>query len=291
MTTHAQAGDVVPRLKKIPVSSSSPLHLESFPDFFVIGPQRTGTTWLHHHLHRHPEVFLPRGKETYFFSTIGQPASRHFKYSSLNEYLDTAMRDTPWRFFRKSLSCLLHSSAGYRPSLRGDATATYALLPGDVIDDIILINPDLKAIVMLRDPVERAWSHARKDLLGRTRRRASDVPYAEFEKFFRASGQFRLAQYSTIIETWSSRLKPGHLFVGSFADIAAQPCELLVAIHYFLGIAPGLRFTDRSRIRENINPAPADDIPPSVRDYLGLQLASASADYDRLLLELPPLKA
>lgn len=38
------------------------------PDFLVIGAQKCATTWLHHHLSRHPGVFLPAGKDVEFFS-------------------------------------------------------------------------------------------------------------------------------------------------------------------------------------------------------------------------------
>ena len=42
------------------------------PDFLIIGPQRTGTTWLHAHLRFHPQIFLSEPKELYFFSSLEQ---------------------------------------------------------------------------------------------------------------------------------------------------------------------------------------------------------------------------
>ncbi len=53
----------------------------------------------------------------------------------------------------------------YRPLVRGEATASYATLRGDVIRQIMLLNPGVKAILMVRDPVDRVWSHARKELM------------------------------------------------------------------------------------------------------------------------------
>ncbi len=38
------------------------------PGFLIIGAQKCGTTWLHRHLSRHPELWLPPGKELEFFS-------------------------------------------------------------------------------------------------------------------------------------------------------------------------------------------------------------------------------
>lgn len=37
------------------------------PNFFVVGAQKAGTTSLHHYLSEHPEIYLPKQKETKFF--------------------------------------------------------------------------------------------------------------------------------------------------------------------------------------------------------------------------------
>ena len=37
------------------------------PKFFVVGAQKAGTTTLHNLLASHPEIYLPRQKETKFF--------------------------------------------------------------------------------------------------------------------------------------------------------------------------------------------------------------------------------
>ena len=37
------------------------------PNFFIVGAQKGGTTSLHHYLAGHPDIYLPKGKETKFF--------------------------------------------------------------------------------------------------------------------------------------------------------------------------------------------------------------------------------
>jgi len=54
--------------------------LSRFPDFLIIGPQRTGTTWLHAHLRFHPQIFLSEPKEIFFFSRLKM--SGHPKFES-----------------------------------------------------------------------------------------------------------------------------------------------------------------------------------------------------------------
>jgi len=42
---------------------SDRLDLRHFPDFLILGPQRTGTTRLFFNLHMHPEILLHRMKD------------------------------------------------------------------------------------------------------------------------------------------------------------------------------------------------------------------------------------
>ena len=55
------------QLRHVRVSDPA-VRLERFPDFFIVGPQRTGTTWLHAHLRFHPQIFLAEPKELFFFA-------------------------------------------------------------------------------------------------------------------------------------------------------------------------------------------------------------------------------
>ncbi len=41
-----------------------------FPDFLCIGAQRSGTTWLHHNLRQHPEIWMPPLKELHYFDEM-----------------------------------------------------------------------------------------------------------------------------------------------------------------------------------------------------------------------------
>ena len=154
---------------------NSDANLRNFPDFLIVGPQRTGTTWLFHNLKSHPEIFLPKEKELYYFSTLGMPDHRRFRFPYLEDYLGV-MADTPRSTFKRNYDSLRKVGRFYSPRIRGEATASYAALPEEVIREIATLNPEIKAILMIRDPLERAWSHARKDLLteGAASRRSSD---------------------------------------------------------------------------------------------------------------------
>ncbi|MGK0266471.1 MAG: hypothetical protein ACI82N_000718 [Maricaulis sp.] len=119
-----------------------------WPDFLVIGAPKSGTTSLYHYLRQHPDIFLsPRRKEGRFFSDIWKgavhwPAFYHF--------------DTP------------DSAAGYQALFAERGSETRA---GDVSPDYLayadiaapqalaLCGPSTRIIAILRNPVDRAWSH------------------------------------------------------------------------------------------------------------------------------------
>jgi len=108
--------------------------LEDRVAFIVAGVQKGGTTALFDYLGEVPQLSLSREKEVHFFD---------------DEARDWARPDY----------------AGYHASFppsdgrpRGEATPIYLYWPNS-LERIAAYNRAMKLIVMLRDPVERAWSH------------------------------------------------------------------------------------------------------------------------------------
>ncbi|MCB1231103.1 MAG: sulfotransferase [Verrucomicrobiae bacterium] len=281
-----QARERLGELRFLRVRDPAKVRLDRFPDFLILGPQRTGTTWLYHNLKKHPQIALPRTKETYYFSTLGCPEHRHFKFDCLDDFLETHLVERPRQVLKRHYDSLRKCGEFYRPMVRGEATATNALLSPEIIAEIATIHPGLKAILMLRDPVERAWSHARKDLVRKFGRQPDDVSAEDFARFFRASGQRGLASYATQLRNWTATLRPGHVFVGDFSMIGESPRELLEGLHRFFGVRRGERYFNK-HLKERINPAGSEGggVPDSAREKLEELLAEEIADY-RILREL-----
>lgn len=253
--------------------------LSVFPDFLVIGPQRTGTTWLHAQLRNHPEVMLSEPKELLFFNRLKSPNHPRFQSAELDWYLKF-FHEPRWRRVWKNARCRRRFGVSYSPKVRGEATASYAALDPDVIDEIVLLNPDLKAILMVRDPLERAWSHAKKDLARNRARRLEEVAEHEFMRFFKDDYQLRCARYADNFGNWKARLKPGHLFVGRFDDIGSRPRELLLDVMSFLGVDSSGRFVGDDVARA-VNPTASDRIPARYRTVLEELLGDEQAKLKR----------
>ena len=151
--------------------------------------------------------------------------------------------------------------------VRGEATASYAALEPDIIREVALLNPRLKVILMIRNPIDRAWSHAKKDLVRKHQRKVADVPPAEFEAFFRDPYQRRCARYVEQYENWSAAVGPERVFVGRFDDIATRPEDFLLDVMRFLDVRSDRKYVGAA-VREAINPTEASQIPACYQGLL-----------------------
>lgn len=261
---------------------SERLTLARFPDFLIIGPQRTGTTWLHQILARHPEVFLAEPKELFFFSRLKRRDDPRFESALLDWYLDH-FRD-PWpRWVARQARSLISYRRAYRPRIRGEATASYAAMDGDLIEEIALLRPDVKALMMMRDPVERAWSHAKKDLARNRGRDASEVSEQEWQSFFRDPYQLQCARYEENLSRWRACLRPGNVFVGTFEEVQERPAELLRRVTRFLGVSDDPRFAREELLRRTVNPTGHSEVPVHFRRYLEDLFAREIEGWKRIL--------
>lgn len=184
---------------------------------------------------------MPHVKEVLFFNRLDKPDHPRFRSSDLEWYLDF-FNEPLLRVLAKNLQCLRDYRRLYRPAIRGEASASYAAMDPRIIDEIVAINPDIKAILMIRDPVERAWSHAMKDLVRDAGRKLADVPESELSEFFGRPYQLRCARYAKIHDNWAERLRPENLLFGDLDDIARCPEALLSRILAFVGADSDKRY-------------------------------------------------
>lgn len=126
----------------------------TLPNFFILGAPKAGTTSLANYLRQHPQVFIPQNKEPNFFILEGYelpPFAGPADSKTLNEVI-----------YKYSITDLERYQALYQgvvdQSAIGDATVLYLYYPqaADRIKDLI---PDAKMIVVLRNPIDRAYSH------------------------------------------------------------------------------------------------------------------------------------
>jgi len=118
------------------------------PDFLLIGAQKCGTSWLHHHLRLSESIYMPEEKDREHFSYVG-----HVTRQATNNYCD---QFSPAR----ADQIVGDANAGYFWTRTG---SKWGRQPESFNPDIPgsihrFCGGQLKLILMLRDPVERAIS-------------------------------------------------------------------------------------------------------------------------------------
>lgn len=106
-------------------------------DFMIVGAQKCGTTALAHFLSRHPGIGMADPKEVHLFDAPDY--SGDWSPEEIDERYRPSFAHCPGA------------------AIRGEATPIYMFLP-EVARELERYNPELKLIVLLRDPVERAVS-------------------------------------------------------------------------------------------------------------------------------------
>ncbi len=252
--------------------------LRYFPDFFIVVPQRTGTTWLHANLRWHPEIFLAEPKEIFFFNRLDQPDHPKFVSADLAWYLKF-FRPSPYLWAVEQAMALRYHGRFFRPKVRGEASASYAAMTDDLIAELATLGPRSKIILMVRDPVERAWSHAKKDLVRNRGRKMEDVADEEWQAFFADPYQLRCAHAGRMIAAWQRHFPASQLLVAAYDDVSRRPEELLIETMDFLGVSSGPRYVG-AQARETVNPTSESRIPARHRAFLEDLLADAVADWN-----------
>jgi hypothetical protein len=190
-------------------------------DFLVIGAQKAGTTALFDYLAELPALELPAVKEAHFFDD--------------EDGVDWAAPDyeSYHRLFRDPAR------------LWGEATPIYAYWP-NAMERIHAYNPAIKLIFLVRDPVERAWSHWKMEYArgketepfgwcirdGRARM-AEAVPYPGFHRVYSyVERGFYGRQLARLLKLFSRE----HLLLMNSEELKHDPTAALCRVCDFLAV-------------------------------------------------------
>ena len=139
------------------------------PNFFVVGAAKSGTTSLYEYLKLHPQVYMAPIKETHHFSTdIDNTKFRPNYARSLNKdlskFLEGDMKEGIFHAFVKDWNdyVQLYKNVNHEKAI-GEITNSY-LYSHEAAKNIITKFPEAKVMMMLRNPVDRAFSHYLMDL-------------------------------------------------------------------------------------------------------------------------------
>ena len=209
------------------------------PHFLGIGGHKCGSTWLYQNLKAHPEIFLPEIKELHYFD----------------------------REFHRSFRFYLKNFKGGEQLLRGEITPAYGILSKTRIAFIKNKFPELKILFMIRNPGERAWSHALMAFVTWQKRDFNKISDDEFIHHFHLTYSTLRTDYDIIYKNWSEAFGEENIWVGFYDDITADPEQLLKDCFTFLNVAIPSSF-EKFPLRTYFNKGPGHMPSPKVQKYL-----------------------
>lgn len=277
-------------------------------DFWGIGAQKAGTSWLYYNLSKTPGFSIPPVKEFHYFD-------RDTKYHSPNllSKSKTVDRILNMRYLTRAGKAILSSlfrgnvqNIGFffkwyfsdyndkwylsifnrYSGIKGEITPSYSMLSKEDISRMYAMSPDAKLIFMLRNPVDRAWSHFRhvkKRIKGFT---LDDVEEKDIVQFIQSEGQELRSNYLRTLGNFTSVFPKEQVLIGFYDAIIEAPEELLEEVIHFIktddetneGFKNSLKGKD-SPTREIVNKSIELDCPPLVLELL-------KEKYHDMILEL-----
>jgi Sulfotransferase domain len=252
-------------------------HWRALPDYLIIGVKRGGTTSLQQYVTAHPDVIAPNAAK----------ASHYFDVNF----------NKGWSWYRAHFprqSWMDGERAAGRPVVVGEASPYYCFHPLS-IERIAARLPDVRLIIVLRDPVERAWSHyayesargneelsfkdaldAEPDRLRGVEERIRQGEVAD-DRHWRLHAYLRRGLYAEQVEAVHQHFAPERLKVVVSEELFADPLTVMNDVFSFLGV--GSVWSGRF---EAINANPKSELDAALRE----RLAAYYAPHNERLYEL-----
>jgi hypothetical protein len=196
------------------------------PDFIIVGAAKSGTTSMFETLGTHPEIFIPENKEPWFYSLISQdlnklelgPQKKRViqNYNTYSKLFDRAKAD----------------------QLCGEASTVYLYDYERTIHNISKLVDDwqkIKILILLRNPVYRAFSHYMNDCLTGYEKR----PFREVIELCinRSTSRYRnyleYGLYSNQVKSYLENFE--HVKIVIFEQMLSDQTQIIDEIFKFLG--------------------------------------------------------
>ena len=239
------------------------------PDYMIIGAQKAGTTALYAYLNQHPKNV--KGMQEIHFYDI-------YYHKGMDWYL---------KRFRK------------KPNSRyviGDKDPDYMLHP-TIAERVYRDFPNIKLIVVLRNPVDRSysqfWFNKRRILetietFEEAIAKEPELISGEFEKQIkdpyyiswrhRRSGYLARSRYAEQLQRWLDLFDREQLFVVDANDLRYKPQETMNEVFAYLGLAPYSVSTENGE-KNSDYPRMSSDVRKALQEYF----RPYNADLEELL--------
>lgn len=215
------------------------------PNFLIIGATKAGTTSLHHYLGQHPDVFVAPTKETNFFAQESALCFSGKTVSLPEEYAAQFAGATT----QKAI---------------GESSPAYLAVP-TAPARIARMLPRVKLIAILRNPVDRAYSHyLMRRRQGRENRETFEEVLSEPDRDPERSYTER-GFYGKCLTRYLKHFSKEKIKIFLYEDLVRDPQTVVRDCFEFLDVNPEIRIDIGTK--HNVNPT-AQPMSPQTRQHL-----------------------
>ena len=198
----------------------------NLPNLLIVGAAKSGTTSLHNYLKQHPDIFMSNHKEPHFLINNEIGVNRIPKgINNLQDYTNLFLNGASQKY-------------------RGESSAMYLQFPEIAIKNIDrYLDKDVKIIIMLRNPIERAFSgyqHVKRynldeDLDFEDALEISEQRYFTNNNITPASRYIHIGMYNEFVRKFKTKFKTNvHIII--YKDFINNTNQELSRLFSFLGI-------------------------------------------------------
>jgi hypothetical protein len=263
---------------------------------FGVGATKAGTSWLWDWLRGHPQAHVRGIKELHWFDALEAGRLDAAARDLRRQIADAEARGAaPARLadLRAWLAVLERGDqAGYLDYLTAgagsarlvaDVTPAYALLPEGRLRHMGTLAPDVRFLYILRDPVDRLWSHVR--MIARRRAKGAEITPDQCRRILMRTLRGEepeiavRSDYAGALARLTAAVAPARLMLQVFEEMFAQgPMDRIAA---FLGLAP-----HPAQVAVRVHSGVAMDMPEAARararDWLAPQYDHAARVLGRM---------
>jgi hypothetical protein len=213
---------------------------DPLPNLFVVGAMKAGTTSLYQYLRSHSDIYMSSIKEPNYFTDASYQRKNCLSRAELKTFLEGSMETILHQETITSLNDylkLFSNSAAHKYA--GEATPSYLFSRGAACR-ISHNFPDAKIIIILREPISRAFSHYSMDFsIGRLRISFCEAIKKElYQSKIVGSGPGFLqasAYYSQVVN-FQNYFKTEQIKFLLFKDLKNNRNKILKELAYFLNV-------------------------------------------------------
>lgn len=208
----------------------------TLPNFILLGAAKSGTSSVWDYLKQHPQIFMSNPKEPNFFVFEGVKLPPFSGPESPEVLLKRLYQNTITD--SESYQALFDKVSGEMAI--GEASVRYLYFP-QAPENIKKYIPDVKMIIMLRNPVDRLYSHYVMNIRHLLEPLSLEKAIEQEEERINNNWGWdwhytKVGMYSQQIKRYLNYFEPEQLKILFYDDFRENPVGVMTEIYQFLGV-------------------------------------------------------